>query len=78
MIKSNEISNPRSCLSKAADDEPVFVLRSTDRSSPALIRMWAHSAEQTGCAPAKVAEARALADAMERWAIEHGGSKTPD
>jgi hypothetical protein len=54
-------------LGKALDDEPIFVLRAQDTLAPALVRRWADEAERAGCAADKVAEARTVADAMERW-----------
>lgn len=54
-------------LGKAQDDEPIFVLRAQDRLAPALVRRWADEAERAGCPAGKVAEARTVADAMERW-----------
>lgn len=55
------------CLGKAADDEPVFVLRAQDRLAPALVRAWANLAHRHGCSELKVAEARALAARMDAW-----------
>lgn len=40
MIKSKEIAGP-SCLTKAHDDEPLFVLRANDALAPQLVREWA-------------------------------------
>jgi hypothetical protein len=37
-------ANGRGCLGRAADDEPVFVLRGQDMLAPDLIDLWA------GCA----------------------------
>lgn len=54
-------------LGKAADDEPIFVLRAQDALAPEVIRYWAERAEQAGCGPAKVREAQEIARAMERW-----------
>src|ERR1700730_3563327 len=51
------------CLGKAADDEPVFILRAQDIFAPDLVREWADLAEE--CAPEKAREARALAALME-------------
>jgi hypothetical protein len=34
MIKNLELTNPDSCLNKAADDEMVFVLRAKDPCRP--------------------------------------------
>lgn len=55
------------CLQKAADDEPIFVLRAQDRLAPAVVRMWCEMAELMGVAPEKTREARNLAIRMEAW-----------
>ena len=60
--KHNSVS-----LAKAQDDEPIFVLRAHDSLAAAAVRQWADQAEKAGATPAKVAEAREIADAMERW-----------
>ena len=60
--KHNSVS-----LTKAKDDEPIFVLRAQDRLAADAVRHWADRAEQSGSTPAKVAEAREIADAMDRW-----------
>jgi hypothetical protein len=55
------------CFAKAADDEPVFVLRAQDALAPDLVREWANRAEGYGCPAEKTAGARQLADQMEAW-----------
>ena len=55
------------CLQKAADDEPIFVLRAQDMLAPDLVRDWATRARATGCPSYKCDEALALADRMEAW-----------
>lgn len=40
MIKSEELSNPNSCLNRAADDEMIFVLRAKDICAPYAILFW--------------------------------------
>lgn len=40
MIKADEISIPESCLSKARDDEMLFVLISRDEAAPDTIMDW--------------------------------------
>lgn len=55
------------CLGKAADDEPVFVLRAQDAFAAGLVYDWANKAEEMVCDVAKVAEARALARQMSFW-----------
>jgi hypothetical protein len=64
----------KGCLGKAADDEPVFILRAQDMLAPALVEQWANDAERHGCSADKVSEARALARLMRRWPT----SKYPD
>jgi hypothetical protein len=55
------------CLQKAAEDEPIFVLRAQDMLAPAVVRQWANMAKDHGCSQEKVMEAYALADRMEAW-----------
>lgn len=70
------------CLQKAADDEPIFVLRAQDLSAPKVVRFWAeqYKADRNFdgdfCGPrlAKYDEAMALADRMEKWPMR----KFPD
>lgn len=40
MIKSEELTNPASCMSRAKDDEFTFVLLGRDAAAPATIRFW--------------------------------------
>ncbi len=40
MLKRDELKGP-SCLTNAADDEPLFVLKSTDELASAIVRDWA-------------------------------------
>lgn len=63
------------CIAKIAEGEPYFVLRAQDHLSPELVEAWAIEAELNGCAPAKVADARAVAKAMRKWS---GKKKMPD
>ena len=60
--KHNSVS-----LMKADDSEPIFVLRAQDSLAAAVVRFWADQAEKAGANAAKIAEAREVADAMERW-----------
>lgn len=41
MLKQDEISNPDSCLNRAAPRERLFILRGHDVAAPATIREWA-------------------------------------
>lgn len=65
------------CYDKAGGDEPLFVLRAQDALAPEIVREWAYRARAAGVNESKVAEARACADEMEDWQIEHT-KKVPD
>lgn len=65
MIKREELIH--GCMAKAAEEEPVFVLRGQDKLAPGLIRQWAAQAHALGMNYAKVGEALKLADQMEQW-----------
>jgi hypothetical protein len=66
MLKKDELFHPRSCLNKAAPDEPVFVLRARDPLAAATVRLWAAMA--TGRhEDEKVHTALESADEMEAW-----------
>jgi len=79
MIKSEEIINANSCLNKASDSEPVFVLRAQDALAPQVIRHWAYKALQMGTPLEKVREALNSAQQMEEWQYVHRARvKRPD
>lgn len=40
MIKSEELTNPQSCMSRAYPGEMTFVLLARDVTAPAVIRFW--------------------------------------
>jgi len=84
MIKSLELKGP-SCLTKAADNEPLFVLRANDELAPDIVREWAkrYRRQKIGEAIAlrqpftltdqqrkKCLEAHIIADDMEDWKID--------
>jgi hypothetical protein len=72
------------CLGKAADDEPVFVLRAQDITSYATIYEWSYKVENYAMSrklpvPDKVARARRDAEAMMEWQrMNPGRAKMPD
>lgn len=68
MIKRDEISDPYSCLNRASDDEPIFVLRAHDKIAPYVVRQWA-SAYVLG-------KVREWASACMLGKIEYGGPLT--
>ena len=61
------------CYTKAADDEPIFVLCGLDTLAPDVVRYWAESYSKslgpdlTERQREKHASALACADAMEEW-----------
>ena len=75
--KSVEIAS--GCLSRCADDEPVFVLRAHDVTAPRAVRGWVSNALASVRPPKaeKLAEALRLADEMEAWQNANG-VKVPD
>jgi hypothetical protein len=40
MRKREELTNPASCLNRAAEDEMLFVLLGRDAAAPAAVRAW--------------------------------------
>lgn len=55
------------CYDKAADDEPLFVLRGSDPATPTAIRMWAMKAAEVGHREEKVQGALDHAREIEEW-----------
>jgi hypothetical protein len=76
MRKQDELKGP-SCLTRAADDEPIFVLRAHDELASMAVRQWAFayrkkntregSRDMTPKQQAKYREAMALATEMDLW-----------
>jgi hypothetical protein len=57
-----------SCLTKAADNEPIFVLRAQDMYADGLVDLWADKLSgRLGRDHPKVVEARKLASDMRAW-----------
>lgn len=87
-IERQMAATGQGCLGKAADDEPVFILRAKDRFAPELVENWAALVERATIATVsgtgtvegsrnKIKDARALAHTMRAWQ-ELNTSKTPD
>lgn len=69
MIKSRELTDPTSCLSKAAKNERVFVLLERDITAPATIRFWVAERIRLGKnspLDEQILEALECADLMEQ------------
>jgi hypothetical protein len=54
-----------SCLQKAADEEPIFVLRAQDLSAPVLVEFWVKMNPQIS--EAKRDDALKVAHDMREW-----------
>jgi len=68
MRKKDELSYPHSCMSKAKDDEMVFVLLGRDIAAPTAIRAWVEERVRTGKNmpdDPQILEAEACAKKME-------------
>jgi hypothetical protein len=66
------------CLQKADEDEPIFVLRAQDVFAPGVVRQWAYRVStEIGKDHPKVKDALEVAKAMEKWQNKKG-SKIPD
>ena len=71
MRKRMELVDPRSCMSRAADDEWTFVLLGRDAAAPQTIRFWVDERIRLGknkISDAQMQEALTSADAMEKEA----------
>lgn len=83
MLRNEEIARIDSCLNRAKDDEPIFVLRANDELAAGIVRSWAstyyyskrreNANEEnprgflTHAQQKKYDEALRLADAMEAY-----------
>lgn len=79
MRKRDEQIDPESTWNRAAQDEPLFVIRAKDKLSASMVRMWAEAAAMTGAHELeKIQEARAIAENMEIWrAASEAMEETP-
>ena len=50
MLKRDELTNPDSCMSRAHDDEMMFVLLGRDPAAAVAVRAW------SGCSSARTGE----------------------
>lgn len=67
MLKSQEINDPLSCLNRAEDDEPVFVLRAKDPLATIAVSFWVGQAEGLGLHTDRIQEAWEWVDKAEVW-----------
>lgn len=68
MRKRDELVSPDSCLSRAKDEEMVFVLLARDAAAPAAIRAWCDERVRLGkniWNDSQLQDALACAETME-------------
>lgn len=65
--KAQALLNRASCLNRAGDDEPIFILRAKDPLAAQTVRLWASMAADGAHSPEKVKQALDVADSMEHW-----------
>jgi len=65
--KAEALLQPGSCLNKAADDEPVFILRAKDPLAAQTVRLWASMASIGAHENSKIDKALDVAGEMEHW-----------
>lgn len=75
MTKAELLRSVNSCLSRAADDEPVFVLRAKDPLAAQTLRLWASMARGVH-EDDKVELAREEAEQMDAWRAQQFPPKT--
>ncbi len=68
MRKRDELTDPKSCMSRARDDEYTFVLLERDDATPDTIRFWINKRIELGKnkpGDAQLVEAEEAAKAIE-------------
>lgn len=76
-LKSEELRED-GCFSKAADDEPLFVLRAQDKFAPLMVEIWRTLVkEESDGETRKTHMASLLAEEMREWQKQNG-CKVPD
>ncbi len=83
MLKRDELANPDSCLNRAHDLEPLFVLRANDENAPASVAAWARDyirtkggwAKMTEAQQKKYSEAMNIAGDMRIWQMHKAHAK---
>jgi hypothetical protein len=79
MIKRDELGTQTSCLNRADDDEPVFVLRANDENAPAIVMEWMRCyvrskggvGNMSTLQQRKAVEAEQLASDMRVWKMRN-------
>jgi len=75
MTRAEELDH--GCLSKVADDEPIFVLRAKDVLAISTVYTWILRARSASVSEEKLKKAKNLIHKMRDWQ-EKNGCKYPD
>lgn len=71
MTRVENMEDPDSCLMRAENDEPLFILRSKDPTSPILVIAWillrVFLFQKNSLQDMQVRESFDLAEEMQRW-----------
>ena len=74
MTKLENLQDTKSCFAKAADDEPIFVLRAKDPTASAVIGAWIReriALDLNRRGDDKIKSAETVAGEMADWRREH-------
>jgi hypothetical protein len=77
MMKCHEIADRNSCLSRARDDEWIFVLLGRDVAAPAAVRAWIAERIRLGKNrpdDVQIREAQQWIDLVENASLSPGGA----
>lgn len=70
-LKRDEIADSGSCLNRAADDEPIFVLRAKDPLAAKIVEEWSARSVLAGIHQDRAQAAFRFAQAMRAWRKQH-------
>lgn len=78
MLKRDELKDENSCLNRAHEAEPLFVLRANDENAPSAVAAWARDYVQskggwnamTDQQKKKYTEAMDIASSMRIWKMQ--------
>jgi hypothetical protein len=74
VIKKDELANPNSCINRAQDDEPTFVLLARDPAAPQAILDWVHRRivlAKNKMSDQQIQEATQIAKDMTDWRLRN-------
>jgi len=79
MLKKDEVSDPNSCLNKATDDMPIFVLKAADLIAVKALSAWIAEATRLQVNQAKITGACSALEKFLAWQGENPErTKIPD